>query len=481
MPALPALLPRNIKPRALWRALYTSAAFPWIAACFLLSLAVTEYGGTNALSRYATMRAATESGTFSIDRYKDWTLDWSQSPDGRIYSNKAPGAALIGLPLFAFTDSLAALAQGNSRDAFGRRPAPTYWQVTLQWILTQALPFFLACAALTTWLARVGVPPGGLIWFALAALFGNTAVIFLNSYFGHAFASWLWLAALLSWIYRRYGWSALCLGGAVLTDYIALPLIPLWFIFTAWRERSIRWLPRAGAGLALPAILWTAYHWICFGSPWVLASQFINPEQVETAAEAGALWGFLRLMPPLEILQRLLFGPERGLLYTQPWVLVIAVLFPFVVARQHQRGKKIFLWLYGWLLLATAAALWITASFTGWHGGWSAGPRYFSCLLPAWALLGAVLLPRVAPVFRFLLWGTLLSSLLLRSLIYTGGVLAPLEPLWNYYARALWLEPRPTAWLRFGLFWAVLLAAYAWAKRRNMIAWAREHSPGQIG
>ena len=83
----------------------SSSVLPWVLLFVALSLAVTQYGGENAKSRDAALRALTEAHTFSIDNYKEWTLDWAHAPNGHYYSNKAPGAVLLGLPMFAATDA----------------------------------------------------------------------------------------------------------------------------------------------------------------------------------------------------------------------------------------------------------------------------------------------------------------------------------------------------------------------------------------
>jgi hypothetical protein len=194
-----------------------------------------------------------------------------------------------------------------------------------------------------------------------------------------------------------------------------------------------------------------------------MASQFINPDQIELLPNA-ALGGIWQIFPPLENIQALTFGPARGLLFTQPWILFTFLLFPiFVLRGPIQRGRKLFLWLYSMLSLGTLALLWVNAGFSGWHGGYSAGPRYISFILPAWAILAALLWNRAPKYIKFFLAGTLLISILLRSFIYAKGVLAPNEPLWNFYFKNLHSS---TDALRISLFLLTLGLAWWWEKWR---------------
>jgi hypothetical protein len=80
--------------------------WPWCLAFALMCVAVWHDGGTNAASRFAMLRAMSTRCTFQINRYLDWTVDWARTPDGRYYSNKAPGAALVAVPATWLADGV---------------------------------------------------------------------------------------------------------------------------------------------------------------------------------------------------------------------------------------------------------------------------------------------------------------------------------------------------------------------------------------
>lgn len=70
---------------------------------FLLLLIVPAYFWQpkeydNTLSRYLLLAAMVDRGTLSIDAYQHLTIDKSNW-QGHYYSNKAPGASLLGVPV----------------------------------------------------------------------------------------------------------------------------------------------------------------------------------------------------------------------------------------------------------------------------------------------------------------------------------------------------------------------------------------------
>ncbi|NUM88355.1 MAG: hypothetical protein HUU37_04040 [Bdellovibrionales bacterium] len=432
--------------------------WPWVAAFLVLALAVTQDGGTNPLSRYAAMRAVTESGTLHINRYVDWTHDWAESPNGNYYSNKAPGAALLGLPLFALTDLVAAPLEEGRRDEKGRRPHPSYPQHLALVLLLQLLPFSGLVLAIARWLRERGISHARIHLFALLALFGNTASILMNSYFGHGMAACLMLA--FSWfaLQERFFAAGIALGLSALTDYGGLLALPFAALLAFSSPGGGRALWRLALGGAAPAVLWAWYHTAAFGGPLRLASLYINPAQV-----AG---GSPDLFARTEILAQLLFGQGRGLLVTQPWVLVLIglALFSRKADRRETRAHE-------WFCLATLSALLLLhASTWSWQAGFSPGPRYLSAILPSLALALA-LRPVPAAWVPAVLLATGIA-LGLRALLYPFSLLAPPDDLWLTHLAGLLSPKSGTPVLRLAVFVAVMGAASAvvWKRFRRLPA-----------
>lgn len=440
-----------------------SPVLPWIFLFLVISLAVTQYGGTNARSRIASLRAMAEGHSLSIDNYVDWTYDWSLSPNGHYYSNKAPGAALLGLPIFALLDFPVRLSQSSRLDPQGRVPEPGYLELTFFNLLTQLLPFSLLVMLIARELLRRGVSSGGVHFFALAALFGNTAAIYLNCYFGHGLAALFFLAGFFAWLTGRYGLAGLGFAAAMLTDYGGALAIPFLLLATALREKSWNSLWRIALGAAPIALLWIWYHTTAFGGPFAVATQFINPSQVVAVQGSENLWGHpgaIGLFPNWNALSGLLFGSERGLLFTQPWVLVFFSIL-LTTSAGLPRGSRFI------LLGGLCALLWMNASVGGWEGGFTLGPRYLAVILPAFSLAVAWGWTNLPAWQKSLLTAGLSVALVFRLWTYPFSNLAPFENLWVYHWMQYEEATRATPFARLAL--AIILSAgcAAWAMKRR--------------
>jgi hypothetical protein len=427
---------------------------------FSLVLAVLgadeQAGGVNPLSRFALTRAMANDHGFSIDRYRFWTVDWSQTPDGRHYSNKAPGPSFLALP-FASIDR---------HDA--EPPAP--WLRNLISLLLQAVPLSILTFLIAAELQKQGASAAAQNFAAVAILYGNTAALFMGVYFGHALSAWLLLLTLLCWVRQRWFWTGMALGWLVLTDYgAALLLIPAAIAF-AGRAREV------ALGAALPAALWIVYHCVCFGSPWALPMAFQNPGVI--VASGGAMFAAL---PSARAAGELLWGLRRGLLFTQPWIPMVWCLCVAraILGRDGDVPRSLGIF----SLLGLPLLFWMNAGFNGWHGGQSAGPRYMSVVFPLYGWLAGIYYDRLSRIWRTLLIAALGMAVLLRWLVQTKDVLAAPElPIWSYYLQNLQSSGRlDPAWLEFGVFGVLLLAGLWLTDRALKDRWPRGRTAGSSG
>jgi hypothetical protein len=407
------------------RDLLRSRVLPWAALFVVLGALGVQIGGTNAVARIAGLRAFTEEGSLNIDHYHDWSDDWSRAPSGHYYPDKAPGGVLFGIPAFFVIDFPFRQFAGEPRDNQGRAAPPGLPELFLLCFVMQLLPFSLLVLHISR--KCEGLFGGDLPahFFALAALFGNTAALYMNTYFGHGLAALLTLSGFFAWLRGRYGTASAFLAASLLTDYGTGLVVPFFLAATLWRERS--WRPLGKISLAaLPfALIWIWYHTVAFGSPFALSTKFCNPDLIEPVSGASLLEGMYGLVPSPRVFAKLLFGPERGILYTQPWLLAI---FPLLFARTHlPRGTKLFL--MGSLL----ALLWMNSSIGGWHGGWGVGPRYLCLLFPSIALVLALAWRDLSQLWHALLWIGLAVALAFRVLTFPFSPLAPAESLWGYF------------------------------------------------
>jgi hypothetical protein len=415
-------------------------------------------GNPNPASRLATLSALSEYRSFRIDSYvippQSWTNDWARTPDGACYSNKAPGPVWLGFPVFAIVDHwrMRGLPNAEGRNMRRRSELPLYNLILCA--LIQILPFALLSFVILRWLPHEGASVAAQHWTALALFFGNTASCLMNTYFGHALAGF-WLLAVAIFL-DRARWKAVgfCLGWAVLCDYSALIWIPVIFGMVLFRQgERARCLRDIAIGLVIPVILWIWYHQACFGRPWRLALQFQSPEFRDLKSQPHALWGILAAYPNPYRIGQLLFGWSRGILVTQPWVLVLLVA---LVGLWKRRPDVPWRPSYSFSLLGFGMLLGLNSAFGGWHGGQTIGPRYLSIVFPCLALTGGLLYDQLARPMRQALWIGLMPALILYALIFSTTLYVPPEfSLWPALLAYL-MKIHPYGWFRF----AAILGAF---------------------
>jgi hypothetical protein len=420
---------------------------------------VTQDGEKNPLSRFAALRAITEQATFRIDDYRDWTIDWSQTPDGHYYSNKAPGSILLAVPVFWVLDQAAKPFEAKTE---GPRGIPGYFQKTALSFLMQSLPFATLALLFSQQLFAAKVPPIAVHFFLVSLFFGQTAALFMNSWFGHGFAAMLLLWSLYAWWREKDFELGLALGALVLTEYQALILLPV-FLLLRWNPKQAMLKPILKIILgALPmAILWVWYHTSAFGSPFALATQFYNPAFRDLEGSQGNFFGVIAATPNLNVILELLFGPSRGLLFTQPWVLLVLPLAIFCLWNKSG-GREFRLSLF--FLFSMAIGLIFNSMVGSWNGGYSAGPRYLSFILPAASLLAALLWTEKNGKILLI---ALSVSLVFRALVYATTILIPAEPLWPWMIEKILTSHSGTPWLRLGCF-ILVFALATWKAKETL-------------
>lgn len=426
--------------------------FPHI--CILFTLAVlgsVRYSGQNPSSRFALMASICAADPripmFAIDTYTTatppWTLDYAQPPSGHRYTNKAPGPSLLAAPLLCWIDPLLR-PNLNGENYF----------VALDLIfsfLFQLLPMLIVCGML---LRQWPNAPGG-SFATYAFLLGTTATVFMGSFFGHAFSAVLLAAFLLALLRQHVFALGFLTGLAVLSDYATVFCLPaiggaLWFTFKGHKNLLVKFL-RFGLG-ALPwALLWIYYHEQSFGSFLNLPQKFQNP--IFTEARSERIWGVINFLPDLRVLRKLLLSGERGLIITQPWILLLAYGAWKYRAPASARLKVLQILSWGSL----AGLLWMNASFNGWHGGAASGPRYLSPALPLFAFLALELYPRFSARFRSGLWLLLIYTVLFNLFILSTNTIAGEgAPLWV----RLWDSSLANPTMSLGKFFILTLGLF---------------------
>jgi hypothetical protein len=125
-----------------------------------------------------------------------------------------------------------------------------------------------------------------------------------------------------------------------------------------------------------PFLLICWYGWVCFGSPFSLNTDFQNPLFKDAR---GALLGMFA-MPSTYVVWLITVTPYRGIFFLSP-VLLMSIYGIIVWLREktYAAEARLALAICGFFFL-------VNASFNGYHGGFSAGPRYLIPALPFLAL-----------------------------------------------------------------------------------------------
>lgn len=458
---MPVWFRRLVHLRDRWR---RNPVTHWCLLFVVLAMTVRNYNGPNPNSRHALLMAMVEDHSLALGSYWSLTCDWSRTPDGRYFSNKAPGPALFALPLFAPVDAWVVRPAGDRKTRDARRIQAREDVLTYLSMALQVLPFALLVMLSAEMLAARGASRAAIELAALAMLFGNTAALLMNTFFGHGVAAVLALALALALLERRIVAAGLLFGLGVLSDYgsalffpvvWALVVLPDWQGVRAMLVRSLRFV----AGGLGPLLAFAVYHLLCFGGPLTLANKFQNPVFVETGHRT--LWGIIDLVPDRHVVYELAFGAKRGLWVTQPWVLVLGgllLLFAWSRPRWGQQrlaaARIIVPFAFAGLLLLFL----MNAAFGGWHGGVSPGPRYLSAILPVVGLALGLCYDSFARPFRIALWLAVLPAVALFVLVWAGNVdVWPGQEIWHCCRWALFHTAKVSTYLR--LSWMV--AAFA--------------------
>ncbi len=341
----------------------------------LFVLLLVAYGyfwaprGPGAQSRMAHVVSIVAHGTNTIDRYRNITPDWSVR-DGRYYSNKAPGMALLCVPVY--------LPLYHVERWIGRDPLDSdselWWsnQMLVNGAVNGPITALGALALLAV-LMRLGAPEPRATLAAVAYGLATPVLPFTTSLHSHGMvAAFLAFALYFLLVRPRLEVAGLFCGLATLSEYVAVVPTVLIAAWVAVERRSWRDVARFCAG-GLPMLaIYAAYHAVCFGNPLTTAYAFQDPSGMRPGGEG--LSGFLEV-PGVGRPLQMLFGPHRGLFFHCP-LLLLAVPG---LAMLWRRGER--------RLAALSAAvplgfLAVTGFWLMWAGGTTIGPRFLIPSIP---------------------------------------------------------------------------------------------------
>ena len=311
--------------------------------------------------------------------------------DGRLYSNKAPGLAIVALPGY-----LAGRAVAGP-------PSPESMRlvVTAMRLVGSTLPLILLAFL---FLKLGGEKSATALWILLFAtpLFAYGLLLFSHAIVAASlFGAW---AALFAFK-KRFGLIAGALIGLATCCEYPAAIAGLIFVIGLLAARSWRTTATTIAGGIPFAIALGVYNYIAFGSPFTLSTWY---DRLPEYRELGRTALFGVQMPSIDALIGLLFDPGRGLLVFSP-VLLLAI--PGLIAARRALAPAAF-----WTLLATPLTIIIFYSgYPNWHGGWALGPRYIVSAIP---FLVFPLIYRDSGVIDALLAGWSVAANVITALVF---------------------------------------------------------------
>lgn len=408
-----------------------------------------RWADPNQNSRLDMVIAVVEDGTFQIDRYVANTVDYAKIGE-HYYSDKAPGAAFVGIPLYAglkvildspllkdFTDRIGQseafrnTLRAEGSGVYAEKVRFALAQVALA-LAVSALPTALLGVLIFQSLAYFSVPTGIRLFIAIGYGLLTPAFAYANAFYGHQLSAALLFAAFYL-ILRNKGlltipqllMTGVLLGYSVVTEYPAALVAGILFLYTFyWLHRQGRWSYILYVVLTggIVAAGWMLYNTQIFGGPLNLG---YSHSELWTDQHST---GFMSLtLPDWDALLGITFSLFRGLFILAPWLL-FALPGVFLWWRTGQERAT---W---WVVTASIASMFLFNASSGmWWGGYAIGPRYLLPALPFLAFSTAFAIVRWQERlwFRWIAALALLASFILVWGLTLAGQAFPPDYLYN--------------------------------------------------
>jgi MFS family permease len=385
-----------------WRRWSAEGKEEWLLFAILLicyAYFFPRWADWNQNSRLDMVMAVVERGTLAIDEYYQNTGDYAYY-NGHYYSDKAPGAAFLGIPIYtvlkAFLDlpvmdsAMDRLASNEALKATLREGGTGLLEHKVRFAITQtaltfaasALPTALVGALMYRLLARFTTRPWPRIGVVLGYGLLTPAFAYAGAFYGHQLsAACLFGAFYLVFVgtkplpTRSLLAVGLLLGYSVITEYPSVLIVGILFLYTFYRLSDrwrISWVILIGA---LIAAGWMIYNTAVFGSPLELG---YNHSELWTEQHHT---GFMSLTwPHGEVIWGITFSPFRGLFVLSP--LLLLAVPGFILWWRSGEHRPEF-----WVALTSVLAMFLfNTSSIMWWGGFAVGPRYLLPMLPFMAL-----------------------------------------------------------------------------------------------
>jgi len=338
---------------------------------FILYASLTEdYYGANEGSRMALTFSIVDFLQFQIDHYIDYTfkIDYAEYK-GHFYSDKAPGTSILAIPIYVVIKFLGVTDMAV--------------RLFLISVFTSGLLSALICALLYRMTGYFTKNQMTRVLSTAAYGLGTMAFPFSTVFFGHqiatffAFAAFFFLFLIKNEKISKGNLPLVgsLLGISFLMEYPQAIIVFILVIYFLTFDRKIRDLAKLCIPMALVVSAVFVYNMICFDSPFSFSYSKAGFYQADFKKGVYGITGLDK-----EILLNLTLRPARGLFVYSPILLFSLTGFLYSLRTKYKIESLACLVIFAGMLI-------FNASYVGWAGGWSFGPRYLIPMLPFMCLL----------------------------------------------------------------------------------------------
>lgn len=358
----------------------------FLAMCGFAYLYVFPYqsriNNPNENVRLYMTAAIVEEGRYAIDGMRErwgWVNDAAVF-GGHVYSVKAPGTSLLGVPAYA--------AYVHATRLVGR-PLDRTEALWMCRLFATILPTLVWLFFFHRWLVRRSQSPAlcdaVFVSVALGSMLYGYGLMFVShtTSAAAAFGAFMLLHdARVDGVCsaRRAFIAGLLAASATLLEYPGLIASVVLTLYAAFALRPLTRLWSFAAGGVAPTLAVMHFQWRAFGNPLLPGHLFVENAALRAAHHEG-IYGAVG--PSAAALYGLTLHPGAGLLPLTPILAFGAIGFVVLWRTRTRRVDAVcVLALVGLTLLAIA-------SMNNWRAGWTIGPRYLALVVPflAWAAL----------------------------------------------------------------------------------------------
>ncbi len=325
--------------------------FCFFALNLLLSFYYVDiWNNSNTTSRALPVVTFFENGTLQIDKYHKLTLDKAHI-DGHYYTDKAPLPTLLIIPFFGALKFLGIIMEIDGS-------LYSQWVYILGSLICGSIPFvfYILLSFLKIRKQAPGLSP---VLLSMLPFYASFVFVFSGTYFAHVLSGFLLLVAYIFIKDKKYFLSGLLCGLAFLSEYTIVLIFPIWALQILIKEKSFKRVCFYSLGILPSVVFILLYNYHYTGSPFEMLYKYHTFQDLHTN------YGFS--FPTFKSLWGLTFSNYKGLFFYTPFLL----LFLFYLIKAFNLKK----FLNHYLTYVSIIYFLFIASYFGWWGGWTYGPR----------------------------------------------------------------------------------------------------------